>query len=368
MLCGPSGHGKTELAHKLADLIAGGGEHFHKVPCDQMKTATEIFGLGGAYQGAGEGSELNNFVSRHDRKPAVILLDEIEKADRKVHESFLNIWDRGEWVDKKLKYGDSSQTHGVDCSRMLFIMTTNAFDDQVFDLAAKNKRMLSGSDPGHLLEMWDTQLRKRAQTRFSPYFSGRVDAFIPFLPFDRKDEIPVMIDSALGDAIDFHADERKNLQTSIKILVQDHAAFATYAEQFFNAKEGARSVRRTIARSISDPVENLWACGDLALKESYVKMSVNTEELLIAFRPLSTPCVKGVLAIQDIVRVEDSAELREVCDALGYPYSNETDKDGRLTVGPVGESVQVLLTLKNSSRVPNRDITCGDSAVPSPPA
>lgn len=57
-----------------------------------------------------------------------------------------------------------------------------------------------------------------------------------------------------------------------------------------------------------------------------------------------------------------------MCDALGYPYSNETDKDGRLTVGPVGESVQVLLTLKNSSRVPNRDITCGDSAVPSPPA
>jgi len=63
IFAGPSGNGKTELAMWLAKLMNKPNDDFFiKVDCGKLKDASEIFGMSGAYQGAKQGSALNNFV------------------------------------------------------------------------------------------------------------------------------------------------------------------------------------------------------------------------------------------------------------------------------------------------------------------
>jgi hypothetical protein len=50
-----------------------------------LADASEVFGMSGAYQGAKQGSALNNFVlnmSMELNAVGIVLLDEIEKASR----------------------------------------------------------------------------------------------------------------------------------------------------------------------------------------------------------------------------------------------------------------------------------------------
>lgn len=75
---------------------------FLKIDCTQLRDATELFGLAGAYQGAHSGSALNNFVVMMSSKPknvGVVLLDEIEKADKSVVKGLYQVIDKGMWME-----------------------------------------------------------------------------------------------------------------------------------------------------------------------------------------------------------------------------------------------------------------------------
>jgi hypothetical protein len=107
IFAGPSGNGKTELAIWLAKLMnKPGDDTFLKVDCGQLTSEHEVFGMSGAYQGAYEGSALNNFILRMSLEPAslgIVLLDEIEKAGRGVIHGLYQVIDKGEWTNKKLQ-------------------------------------------------------------------------------------------------------------------------------------------------------------------------------------------------------------------------------------------------------------------------
>jgi hypothetical protein len=104
IFAGPSGNGKTELAEWLATLLNKPDEDaFLKIDCGQMTRGAELFGLAGAYQGAEEGSTLNNFIFHILNSPGsvgVVLLDEIEKADREVIHGLYQVLDKAEWTNK----------------------------------------------------------------------------------------------------------------------------------------------------------------------------------------------------------------------------------------------------------------------------
>ena len=105
IFAGPSGVGKTELASNLAKLMNRpgpegnpGSDHFLKVDCGKMTDAWELFGLSGAYQGATQGSALNNFILRKSRERGslgIVLLDEIEKAGQGVIHALYQVLDKG---------------------------------------------------------------------------------------------------------------------------------------------------------------------------------------------------------------------------------------------------------------------------------
>lgn len=76
------------MAMWLSKLMnQAGDDGFLKVDCGKLTDDKEIFGMSGAYSGASEGSALNNFIVRKSSEPdslGIVLLDEIEKADKGV--------------------------------------------------------------------------------------------------------------------------------------------------------------------------------------------------------------------------------------------------------------------------------------------
>ncbi|MDW4773143.1 AAA family ATPase, partial [Escherichia coli] len=81
LFAGPSGIGKTETAHALAELVYGGSNNLITINMSEFQEAHSLAGLKGAppgYVGFGHGGILTEGVKRNPF--CVILLDEIEKA------------------------------------------------------------------------------------------------------------------------------------------------------------------------------------------------------------------------------------------------------------------------------------------------
>ena len=98
MFCGPSGHGKTEMAKGIAGLLKEAplsGANSVTIPCGSISTSTELFGLAGAFRGSDTDSELNKFIREHEDRYGVVILDEFEKLEEDAQEGFLEPFDTG---------------------------------------------------------------------------------------------------------------------------------------------------------------------------------------------------------------------------------------------------------------------------------
>lgn len=89
---GPSGHGKTEMASQMGKLLS---LEITVVDCAHMKHDTDLFGSRNGYKRSEEGSQLNNFLAKHDGERAVVFLDEFDKTPQEIRNSLLLICDSG---------------------------------------------------------------------------------------------------------------------------------------------------------------------------------------------------------------------------------------------------------------------------------
>ena len=120
----------------------------------------ELFGASGGYQGARTGSELNNFVVNHRDTIGVVNLDEFDRLDREVQEGLFTIFDKGEWVDKKLS--SAFQTRTLDCRKIIWILTTNVFDDHIVGLYEDEKALFEKKEWNRLDKKVKRRLKGRA--------------------------------------------------------------------------------------------------------------------------------------------------------------------------------------------------------------
>jgi ATP-dependent Clp protease ATP-binding subunit ClpA len=150
--------------------------------------------MSGAYQGAYEGSALNNFILRMSQEPeslGIVLLDEIEKAKQGVIHGLYQVIDKGEWTNKKLQEGKGTQTETVSCHNVIFIMTTNAADRLILDFAAKRPDVYTAKQDAleEIQSVLECNIRKKLQKTypFTDAFMGRVGRVVPFLPMANGD-------------------------------------------------------------------------------------------------------------------------------------------------------------------------------------
>lgn len=92
VFAGPPGHGKTELAQQLGDLL---GVKHDTIACSQMKWEFELFGVKAGCDRSQEGSKLNNLLAQNDGLSSVAFLDEFDKTSSKVCEALLTVMSEG---------------------------------------------------------------------------------------------------------------------------------------------------------------------------------------------------------------------------------------------------------------------------------
>ena len=118
LFAGPSGVGKTETAHALADQLFGGEHNRVVINLSEYQEAHSVSGLKGAppgYVGFGQGGALTEAVRRTPY--SVVLLDEAEKAHPDVLELFYQVFDKGVMEDGEGRI--------VDFRNTVIILTTN---------------------------------------------------------------------------------------------------------------------------------------------------------------------------------------------------------------------------------------------------
>ena len=171
MLAGPSGVGKTETAISLAECLYGGEQNLITINMSEFQEAHTVSTLKGAppgYVGYGEGGVLTEAVRR---KPySVVLLDEVEKAHKDVHEIFFQVFDKGRMEDGEGRL--------IDFRNTVILLTTNVGTDEMMALCADPELMPSQDQ---VAEAMHGALLKV----FPPALLGRITV-IPYFPLSRE--------------------------------------------------------------------------------------------------------------------------------------------------------------------------------------
>ena len=115
LFTGPTGVGKTELAIELAKYL---DMHFERFDMSEYADDASYRNLIGGHKGLvgyEEGGLLTNAITEHPF--SLLLLDEIEKADKAIYNTFLQVFDYATLKDSKGNVTDFSNT--------IIIMTSN---------------------------------------------------------------------------------------------------------------------------------------------------------------------------------------------------------------------------------------------------
>ncbi|MGK6324471.1 type VI secretion system ATPase TssH [Sphingomonas sp. DT-51] len=167
LLCGPSGVGKTETAHALAELLYSGEDSLVTINMSEFQEAHTVSTLKGApagYVGFGQGGVLTEAVRR--RPYSVVLLDEIEKAHSDVHEMFFQVFDKG--------YMEDAEGRFIDFRNTLILLTSNVGTDLITSLC-------EDEDLKPTAEGLAAALRPPLLEVFPPALLGRL-VVLPYLP------------------------------------------------------------------------------------------------------------------------------------------------------------------------------------------
>ena len=224
---GPTGVGKTELARALAEFLFDDESNMARIDMSEYMERHSVSRLIGAppgYVGYEEGGQLTETVRR---KPySVVLFDEIEKAHPEVFNVLLQILEDGRLTD----------SHGriVNFKNTVVVMTSNVGSQWIDQLGAKDRDELQ------------KRVREAMREQFRPEFLNRIDEIIIFNNLTRE-HITQIIDIQLA-----RIQERlKDRQLS---LVLTNSAKNALVEQGYDPAYGARPLKRSIQRTILDPL------------------------------------------------------------------------------------------------------------------
>ena len=235
MFCGPSGVGKTETAHAIADALFGG--RILNINMSEYQEAHTVSGLKGApagYVGYGDGGVLTEGIRRTPF--CVVLLDEVEKAHPDVIEMLYQVLDRG-WME-------DAEGIEADFSNALIILTSNVGDGVVEQAAL--------ADPQPSEDELHRSLTAALSRHFPAAFIGRLQ-LVPYWPLgdDTLAEIAGMRLDRLADT--YMASHRSSLrfEDDVRGWITDRVKTTPQGARFLDGII-ARWIRPAIAEYVLD--------------------------------------------------------------------------------------------------------------------
>jgi len=261
LLLGPTGTGKTKTVEAIAELLHGDEKKILKIDCGEFQMEHETAKLVGAppgYLGHRETTPLLTQqqlteITSTECDLALVLFDEIEKAAHSITKLLLGILDKG-----ILRLGDNTC---VDFEKSLIFFTSNLGAREMMKeinpaIGFHSQAIKSQADISTRLE---SIALGAVRKRFSPEFVNRIDAVVTYSPLTR-DAIEMILDHdirALQDHVHLRLGER---YFSIDITAE---AREFLLQRGISTEYGARELKRTIHRQLTQPLATMVARGDI---------------------------------------------------------------------------------------------------------
>ena len=249
---GPTGVGKTELCRALGEAMFGDEDAVIRIDRSEYMekhTTSRLVGSPPGYVGYEEGGQLTEAVRR---KPySVVLLDEVEKAHPDVFNILLQILEDGRLTDNTGRV--------VSFKNTIIVMTSNA-GAHTMDTGRSMGFGSRAMTDVRSYEMMKDAVMKQVKELFRPEFINRVDELIVFHALEEKD-IRAIAELMLRQVA-------ARLQERGVTLTWTEEAAARLARDGYDAKYGARPLRRVIQRTVEDALSEELIAGRLKLGDT----------------------------------------------------------------------------------------------------
>ena len=240
LFLGPTGVGKTELSKALAQAVFGSELAMIRVDMSEYMekhSVSKLIGSPPGYVGYDEGGQLSEKVRRNPY--SVILFDEIEKAHPDVFNILLQVLDDGHITD----------AHGrkVDFKQTIIIMTSNAGAQAIVE--PKQLGFISQKDEKKDYEKMKSGVMEEVRRLFKPEFLNRIDEIMVFHTLNKEEIRKIVL--LLLKSLEKRCEEQMDIHLNVTNSAVDYIA-----EAGFDAKYGARPLRRAIQSKIEDRLAN----------------------------------------------------------------------------------------------------------------
>ena len=266
MFLGPTGVGKTHIAKKLAEYMFGDEESLIRLDMSEFQEKHSISRLIGSppgYVGHEDGGQLTEKVRR---KPySIVLFDEIEKANKEIYNTLLQLLDDGQLTD--------AAGRKVNFKNCMVIMTSNVGVKKLMDFGTGvgfgTKSKLEKSD-----EIKESLLTDELKKQFPPEFLNRLDDVVIFKSLT-KEQIGKIVDLEINKLVKRVSEIGYTLQ--INKTAKEYLVDVGYDEEY-----GARPLNRSIQKHIEDPVSEEILSGRVKEGQTIkVSFSKSKEEIVI---------------------------------------------------------------------------------------
>ena len=282
LFCGPSGVGKTETAHAIADALFGG--RLININMSEYQESHTVSGLKGApagYVGYGEGGVLTEGIRRTPY--CVVLLDEIEKAHPDVIEMLYQVLDRG-WME-------DAEGIEADFSNALIVLTSNV-GDAVVEQAAR-------AEPPPSEEVLHRSLTDALARHFPAAFIGRLQ-LVPYWPLgdDTLARIAGMRLDRLADT--YMASHRSGLtfEDDVRDWIAARVKSTPQGARFLDGII-ARWIRPAVAEYVLDRLDRGEGPGAATVDLHHGEFTVRAAPRLAAPAHIESESTVAVCAVRD---------------------------------------------------------------------
>jgi ATP-dependent Clp protease ATP-binding subunit ClpA len=262
-LCiGGTGCGKTELAKTLAQELGIGFTKLDMSEYQEEYSVSKLIGSAAGYVGYEQAGALTEPLIQNPNQ--VILLDEIEKANKSVYDLLLQVLDEGKLTDN----------HGREASfrNAIVIMTSNVGCAGAENMSNSLGFIKTNSDN---YERKHKAIEEAYKKKFSPEFRNRLTNVFYFNPLNEQ-VMGLIVDKNIRRIRVALLDKEINIKIS-------NEAKKIIVDRSMEENAGGRPVERIINSEITEKIADEILFGSLSEKGGTVSIDEKENELVLSF-------------------------------------------------------------------------------------